>query len=74
MKYLYTLLISLAMVIVFYDYALAYIDPATGSYILQIVLAGILGALFTLKIFWKKIRIAISRLFNKNSGVSDDEE
>lgn len=74
MKYFYTVIITLTFVIVLYDYAWAYIDPATGSYILQIVLAGILGALFTLKMFWKKISMSITRLFRKNSGESDDEK
>ncbi|MFZ5981202.1 MAG: hypothetical protein ACOYVF_11285 [Candidatus Zixiibacteriota bacterium] len=74
MKHFYTLITTLALVIILYDYALAYIDPATGSYILQIILAGLLGALFTVKMFWKKIRMSISRLFHKNSGVSDDEK
>ena len=33
----------------------AYIDPSTGSYILQILVAGFLGAMFTLKVFWHRI-------------------
>jgi len=36
--------------------ALAYIDPGTGSYMLQLVLAALLGGLFALKIFWKNIK------------------
>lgn len=35
--------------------AFAYMDPGTGSYIFQIVIAFILGGLFTVKQFWKKI-------------------
>lgn len=37
------------------DRAQAYVDPGTGSYILQIVLAGLLGALFALKTFWHRM-------------------
>jgi hypothetical protein len=33
----------------------AYLDPGTGSYILQILLAGLLGALFMLKVYWGRI-------------------
>ena len=33
----------------------AYIDPSTGSYILQILVAGFLGAMFALKVFWHRI-------------------
>ena len=38
-----------------YD-AQAYLDPGTGSYILQLILAGLFGTLFTVKIFWKRIK------------------
>ena len=66
---MFTLLALLVFLFGFYEEAYAYLDPSTGSYILQIVLAGLLGALFKLKIFWSKIRSSISRLF---SGRSDE--
>ncbi|MBX7143170.1 MAG: hypothetical protein K1X79_01845 [Oligoflexia bacterium] len=31
----------------------AYLDPGTGSVILQVVAAGVLGALFTIKSYWR---------------------
>jgi hypothetical protein len=33
----------------------AYLDPGTGSYILQILIASLVGALFMLKVFWGRI-------------------
>lgn len=44
----------------------AYIDPATGSYILQILLAGLLGALFALKVFWRNIKGFLSRILSRS--------
>jgi hypothetical protein len=35
--------------------AYAYLDPGTGSYILQILIAGLFGVLFMLKVFWGRI-------------------
>lgn len=35
--------------------AYAYLDPGTGSYVLQILIASLLGALFMLKVFWGRI-------------------
>lgn len=35
--------------------AYAYIDPGTGSVILQALVAGILGSLFVIKTYWAKI-------------------
>ncbi|MEZ5276214.1 MAG: hypothetical protein R3F07_07540 [Opitutaceae bacterium] len=34
---------------------LAYLDPGTGSIILQSIVAGFFGALVAIKIFWHKI-------------------
>jgi hypothetical protein len=33
----------------------AYLDPGTGSYILQMAMAAVLGSLFAIKMFWKRI-------------------
>jgi hypothetical protein len=52
--------------------ALAYIDPGTGSYVIQLVIAAFVGAMFTLRIFWKKI----IRFFKKgepNEPKADDK-
>jgi len=45
-------------------YALAYIDPGTGSYLIQLLIAAFVAVSFSIKIFWKKI----VRLFSKKSG------
>jgi hypothetical protein len=34
----------------------AYIDPGTGSYILQLLIAAFVGVSFTIKLFWKRIK------------------
>jgi len=41
----------------------AYLDPGTGSYMLQIVIAGIVSALFTIKMFWRRVVDFFSNLF-----------
>ena len=33
----------------------AYIDPGSGSFVLQMVVAAVLGAGVTLKMYWKRI-------------------
>ncbi len=32
----------------------AYIDPGTGSFVIQLLIAGFLGALYALKVFWRQ--------------------
>lgn len=34
---------------------LAYLDPGTGSVVLQMVVGGVLGAALTIKLFWRRI-------------------
>lgn len=43
----------------------AYLDPGTGSFFLQMLLAGLLGALFFLKSFWRAIFRRIKNIFVK---------
>jgi hypothetical protein len=45
----------------------AYLDPGTGSYIIQILIAGLFGALFMLKVFWGRI----VGFFGKGSSESE---
>lgn len=43
--------------------AFAYLDPGTGSYILQMVLAVVLGGLVAVGVFWRKVWAFVRRLF-----------
>ena len=35
---------------------MAYIDPGTGSFVLQMIIGGVAGAFVTVKLFWGRIR------------------
>ena len=48
--------------------AYAYLDPATGSYIIQIVIASVLTSLFVIKHFWKRIKDKVMLIFSKNKN------
>ena len=43
----------------------AYIDPGTGSYLLQLMGAGLLGLAFTIKIFWREIKTFLLNMFRR---------
>ena len=34
---------------------ITYIDPGTGSYVLQIIIACVVGAAYAVKLFWQRI-------------------
>ncbi len=44
----------------------AYLDPGTGSIIIQVLVAGLFGALFVVKLFWGKIKNLFKKLFSKD--------
>lgn len=49
----------------------AYIDPASGSLAVQMVIAIVVGGLFALKQFWAKIVKSIQGFFRKNTIKKD---
>jgi hypothetical protein len=48
----------------------AYLDPGTGSMLLQVILGGIAAVGVALKLFWHKIRVAIG--LGSKSGAEDE--
>ena len=42
----------------------AYLDPGTGSYILQLVMAALLGGVFALKLSWHRIKFFLQDRFS----------
>lgn len=49
----------------------AYLDPAAGSMILQILLGGIAGLAVFLKLFWRKIVLFFGRTVGKPAAGPD---
>ncbi len=45
----------LALLIITSTRANAYIDAGTGSYILQMGMAGLLAVVYAIKLYWKKL-------------------
>lgn len=57
MNYLQWIALLLAAAVT--EPALAYLDPGTGSMLLQVILGGIAAVGVALKLFWHKIRAAV---------------
>jgi len=60
----------LGVLVIFPPSAYAYIDPGTGSYILQIIIAGIAAGALALKMFWGRIKA----LFSNNRAQDDSDQ
>jgi hypothetical protein len=50
---------------------LAYLDPGSGSFLLQLLLAGVLGGLFVLRAQWSRVKGFFRRVFSR--GQKPDE-
>jgi len=62
------------LLLIFTHNAHAYLDPGTGSYILQLIIAGLLGASLAVKIYWGNIKTFFSNLFSKGQSEEDDSK
>jgi len=54
--------------------AYAYIDPGTGSYILQMTIAALLAGLFTMKLFMNKIKTLFKNFFSRKNKSGEIKE
>ena len=50
----------------------AYLDPGTGSMMLQVGIAALLGACFSLKLFWRQIWDFAVGLFRRREPREDE--
>jgi hypothetical protein len=49
----------------------AYLDPGSGSYLLQLLIASALGGLVVLRMYWSRVTAFFRRLFGKNPPDDD---
>ncbi|MBA4391875.1 MAG: hypothetical protein C0399_13200 [Syntrophus sp. (in: bacteria)] len=63
-KLSFILFLIVTLQIVFSQNAYAYLDPGTGSYIFQVLIAVVIGGLFAIKMFWQKIKVFFSNHFS----------
>ncbi len=54
--------------LVFSTDSYAYIDPGSGSIILQAIIAAIAGAGTAITIYWKKVKLFFSKIFKKKDN------
>ena len=52
----------------------AYLDPGTGSFIVHVIVGGVVGASYAVRVFWRHIKIAPSLVMAKLSGRKPQSE
>ena len=58
--------------LMFIPTAHAYIDPGTGSYVLQMIIAGLLGGAYVIKIYWIRVKMFFVNIFSKKGDQDDN--
>tara|TARA_Y100000590_G_scaffold453712_1_gene599258 strand:- start:2616 stop:2831 length:216 start_codon:yes stop_codon:yes gene_type:complete len=69
-KYLLYLVIIISFL--FTTSANAYLDPGTGSIILQAILGFIAASIATISFYWSKLKLFFTKLFKKNKKSVQD--
>lgn len=65
-KYAFVILTVFSLILlVLSQPAYAYLDPGSGSYLIQLAVASFLGGLYLIKIFWNKIKLLLANLFSR---------
>ncbi len=78
MKY-FTRLMKIPIIPVFFYFTLpdtshAYLDPGTGSIILQAVIGVAVGGLFAVGLFWSRVKTFFKNLFSRGEKHEGDKD
>jgi|TARA_Y100000389_G_scaffold83771_1_gene80403 hypothetical protein len=60
-------LLITAFIVLNPSFAYAYLDPGTGSIILQAIIGFIAAAAATMSVYWEKFKSIINKIFKKNN-------
>jgi hypothetical protein len=70
--------LAIALSLVFTQTSYAYLDPGTGSYVIQVTLGLLAGAFYMLKVYWQRLVFFFSKKQNlqqpENSGSSNESQ
>jgi hypothetical protein len=59
---------SVLAIVALTTHAHAYLDPGTGSIILQALVAGVASTMFVARMYWNKLRGLLGMSVNKDKG------
>ena len=72
MKILYLLFLIFITLISLTPNSFAYLDPGTGSIILQAILGFVAASIATITLYWNKLKNFFKKILSKKDKKSDD--
>ena len=67
-------LLCFTLSLVFSTPSYAYLDPGTGSYMLQLLIGVLIGAAFAIRFYWKKIWSFLGNRFSRRRKNEEEAE
>ena len=67
------LFVTAFVITIYPSTAWAYLDPGTGSMLLQMVVAGFLGAVAMIATFWRSFKSKVNRILGRESQAETEE-
>ena len=64
-------ILAFLYIVTFPNYAYAYLDPGTGSIILQAIIGFLAASVTAISIYWSKFKSLISKIFNRKEKEKD---
>jgi hypothetical protein len=53
--------------------AYAYLDPGSGSMLIQMLVAAVAGVLLSARLFWNRLKVGVLSLFSRGNAESDSD-
>ena len=69
-----TLIMPALLYLPFHQVLHAYIDPGTGSIVLQAVIGALVGGLVAIGLFWNRIKTFVRNLFSRSKKSEEPKE
>ena len=69
-----TLVMPALLYLPFHQIVQSYIDPGTGSIVIQAVIGGLAAVLVAIGMFWKQIKAFVRNLFSKSKKSEEPKE
>tara|TARA_B100000886_G_scaffold139388_1_gene94269 strand:- start:196 stop:423 length:228 start_codon:yes stop_codon:yes gene_type:complete len=64
-------ILASSYIVIFPNCAYAYLDPGTGSIILQAIIGFLAASVTAVSIYWSKFKSLISKIFNRKEKEKD---
>ncbi len=68
---MFRLLFLVCLCLLMPQLALAYVDPGTGSFVIQGIMAAVVGVAVAVKMFWHRIKKALGMKINQEDSKDD---